>query len=1619
MPGTRASVWPLASPSWRRTPTAPTSASSPRRFYTGVDAEDLAAQPLDVLAERALAHWRLARRRTPGTAIVSVTAPAHGHTVIDIVNDDMPFIVDSVTMALERHDLGIHLVVHPIMRVRRTAAGELTGLAPDDAAELGEDYALLESWVHIEVDRETSPVALEAVRVDLERVLGDVRAATSDWVKMLRALQHVCGQLEVHPPSIDADELAEGRALLQWLGDQHFTFLAYRAYDLLPDDTLRPVPGTGLGLLRGAPDVPSASFARLPLEIRAKARERTLLVLTKTNRRSTVHRPTFLDYVGVKRYDAAGNVIGEHRFLGLYTSGAYTSRPTQVPVLRRKVAQVIERAGFLPASHDQKDLAQILDTYPRDDLFQLDVNTLYDIATGILRLQERRQVRLFVSREPYGRFVSCMVFLPRDRYTTQVREHIAQLLMQAFGALSYEWNTRLPESVLARLHYVQRVDPTVPHDVDVRSLEARVAAAARAWVDDLRDALVAARGEEQGVEQYRAWVNAFPGAYQDDFDAQEALADLAQLARLGDAMPLGVRIVADATCLDLKLYGIGAQPSLSEVLPRLGNMGVIVEDEHPYTLMPAGSDLRWIKWFRLRLPPGMKVDRGALRLFEDAFLAIVDGRAEDDGFNRLVLGAGLAWREVALVRAYGRYLRQTGTPFSQAYMEDTLSAHPQLARRLVELFVARLDPWTEATSEGDDPAALIEDIRAQLDAVTSLDEDRILRAFLHLVLATLRTNWFEEPERASRGGYPAEQQAGPERPGGEAARSGAIVLKLDPAQIPDLPLPRPMFEVFVYTPRVEGVHLRAGKVARGGIRWSDRREDFRTEVLGLMKAQRVKNAVIVPAGAKGGFVLKRPPADPAALRAEVEACYRIFIGGLLDITDNMVADGTGELVVVPPRQVVRYDSDDPYFVVAADKGTATFSDVANEIALARAFWLGDAFASGGAHGYDHKAMGITARGAWESVRRHFRHLNLDPDRDDFTVVGIGDMSGDVFGNGMLLSHHIKLVAAFDHRHVFLDPSPDPEKSFEERHRLFELPRSSWGDYDPALISPGGGVYPRTAKSVAITPEVRLVLGLDEGVEALPPNELIRAALSAAVDLLYNGGIGTYVKAHTETHADVGDKASDAVRVDGKELRARSVAEGGNLGFTQLGRVEYALGGGRINTDAIDNSAGVDTSDREVNLKILLDGAVRAGELSEDDRNTLLDSMTDEVATLVLRDNYRQNRALDNARAQSPEMEEVHARFIRTLEASKHLDRTVERLPTDEQLADRHNAGLGLTVPELAVLLAYAKIELEEALLESNLPEDSDFTPELVRSFPTAVRERFLGRIRTHALRREITATALVNGLVNRAGMTFTFRLREETGATVPDVVRAHEAARAILDQDALWREIEALDDAVGVDVQTEMYLASRRLVERATRWLLRNRRQPLPVAETVAFFAVPVARLAAIAVVSERCEATAAKYASEGVPRVLALRVAALDRLPRALDIVELADTHHVEVEEVAAFYDEVGEQLRLEWLVDRIVELPREDRWDALARNALREDAAAQHRRIVDAVLKAGSYEGWASTSATVVARVLTLLDDIPRPRRLRPRNPVGRLTRAPRPSRSGACLRLVFRAPHTPQSG
>ncbi len=1288
-------------------------------------------------------------------------------------------------------------------------------------------------------------------------------------------------------------------------------------------------------------------------------------MLTKANRHSTVHRPTYLDYVGVRRFDANGEVIGEQRFLGLFTSSAYNSNPIDVPLLRRKIAAVIERAEFLPASHDQKDLIAILETYPRDDLFQISVESLYANAMGILRLQERRHVRIFLNREVYGRFVSCIVFLPRDRYTTPVRTQIANILIDAFQAQSHEWNVRLGESVLARLHFVLHVDPRHPLPSDIDALEAEVAAATRAWVDDFRETLTATRGEEAALDLLHVWGDAFPAAYRDDFDAPETMADLVLLQSLEAEGALAVRLSPrDDQYADLKLYGAGTQPSLSDVLPSLTNMGVTVDDERPYDIQPRGLPRRWIKHFRLRVPPHAIATGAVGDLFEDAFLAVLSGAVEDDGFNRLVILAGLSWREVTLLRAYSRYLRQIGTLYSQTYVSEALAAHPDIARALVEMFVTRLDPWLDGQGDTD---RLVDQLEAALDAVTALDEDRILRSLMHLVLATLRTNWFQ----AAPGDPPATR----------------VVFKLDPTRIPDAPLPRPLFEIFVYAPRFEALHLRAGRVARGGIRWSDRREDFRTEILGLMKAQRVKNVVIVPSGAKGGFVVKRPPADRDALAAEVEACYRQFMGGLLDVTDNL-QDGT----VVPPPRVVRYDGDDPYLVVAADRGTATFSDIANEIAT-RARVLARR----------------RVRVGWFDGLRPQEDGHHRPGR-----VGVGDAplprarhrrAGHRL-HGARHRRHVRRRVRQRHAAVAAHPAgrrlrpparvPRPGSGPSRRRSRSALGCSSSpgprGTTTTAPRSRPVAACTRAAKAIAITPEVRARFGIPDGVAHLTPNELITRLLRAPVDLLWNGGIGTFVKASTESNSEVGDKANDAIRVNGADLRCRVVGEGGNLGLTQRGRVEFAHAGGLVNTDAIDNSAGVDMSDHEVNLKILLDGVVRSGQLTLSERNDLLKAMSEEVAHLVLRDNYRQTRALANAREQAADMEDVHARFIRALELAGDLNRAVEALPNDEELTDRRSAGLGLTTPELAVLLAYAKIALQDNVLAGALPDDPDFAPVLAEYFPPEVRERYAPQIAEHQLRREIIVTALVNGMVNRAGSTFAFRLAEETGASADEIVRAHEAARVVFRQSELWSEIEQLDGMVAADTQTSMYLESRKMIERASRWFLRYRKRPLAVRATVEALQPGVDRLTMVLpgllCGSERdwYDEESARLAGLGVPLPLAQRVATLDALHTALDITYLAAAKGRTVDDVAALFCVVGNRLALDWLRDRAVDVPRNDRWQALSRRALLEDIDGEHRRITSLILAttdpgfepAHAYDVWAESERARIDRVLALLDDI-----------------------------------------
>jgi glutamate dehydrogenase len=1554
-------------------------------YYRLVAVEDLIAAGPERLAATAVQHAALGTGRPQGRAAVGVhpgadTALTGAGTVVDIVTDDMPYLVDSVTMELNRHHADIRLIVHPVLTVHRDVAGGAhgTGATDDGAAEPGPGEggadAVRESWIHVELGHVDDAVHLGA---DLRRVLDDLRGAMEDQRRMRAAARELVERLTEG----GSPEQAETAGLLAWLSAGHFTFLGSRAYDLagtVDDPRLRPQPGTGLGILRhdGAED----SFAINPPGGQGGRRRARLLVLAKSSTKSTVYRPAYLDYVAVRQFNEAGEVVGEYRFLGLYSQAAYTESVTQIPVLRRKVDRMLEIAGVPADSHNGQALVEILEGFPREELFEISAQQLAPIALAVVGLGERKQVRLFLRPDQYGRYVSCLVYLPRDRYTTQVRLRAQEILRSAFGGSSVDYSAMIGNSALARLHVVVHAEPGHPLlQPDQAELQASIAAAVRSWDDDLAAEAERQLGHGRAVAAVATYGAGIPEDYKAGTTPAKAVADLAVVQGLREqSAPFAIRLsMIPNECWRLRLFRL-SPITLSEVLPQLQHMGLEVLDEHPYEF---GSSTHpfWIYDLGIRggQIPAAGAEADAARAgFEAALTALWRGQTEDDDFNGLVLGAELTWRQVIVLRAYARYLRQTGIQFSQAYLQRVLRGNPAITRLLVRLFESRFDP---ALADGAEErcTAITEELRSALDEVVSLDHDRILRSYLALIEATLRTNYYQQHRPGGRPPVPPE---------GDGAQAPYLVLKLAPERVPGVPAPRPKFEIFVYSPRLEAVHLRFGAVARGGLRWSERPEDFRTEVLGLVKAQEVKNSVIVPSGAKGGFVCKRlpDPADREAYQAEVLACYQTFISAMLDVTDNIVGDD-----VVPPPGVVRLDGDDPYLVVAADKGTATFSDVANGIAGQYGYWLGDAFASGGSEGYDHKKMGITARGAWESVRWHFAALALNPDTDEFTAVGIGDMSGDVFGNGMLLSEHLKLVAAFDHRHVFLDPAPDPAASFAERQRLFDLPRSSWADYDTALISAGGGIWPRSAKSVPVSAQARAALGLDDSVAALSPDDLISAILRAPVDLLWNGGIGTYVKASYETHADAGDRSSDAVRVNAAELRARVIGEGGNLGLTQAGRIEYSLGGGLVNTDFIDNSAGVDTSDHEVNIKILLDGA-KTGESF--DRNQLLHSMTDEVAAHVLRHNDGQNMALAVARFQSDRLLHVHARYLRQLLRANRVSLETDVLPDEKEIAARRSAGAGLTTPELAVLLANTKIAAGQQVLASDLPDDPYLRTALAEYFPAPLRERFADQLGAHRLRREIITTSVINEMVDTGGSTFLFRLGEETGLPVPDITRAWLVAGEVFGMRAFWQQVEALAGTVDVDARIAVVLEARKLVERATRWLLVNRRTPFGIAETVSFLSAGVGtvRSAIPKLLAGRdlagYEERRAAFTRAGIPAGLADEVAAMVPSYAAFDIVTSAATAEHGVEETAAVYFMLADKLQLGRLRDLITALPREDRWSAAARSTLRDELYGAHAALTRDVLAAGRIaahtaervEAWEAQNADAVARARATLAEI-----------------------------------------
>jgi glutamate dehydrogenase len=1546
-----------------------------RAYFANVAAEDLADKPAASLAALAWSQRSFAHKRRRGSVRVRVFNPTlkeHGytsaHTVVELVADDMPFLVDSMGIVLNQRGMTLHFLAHPILTVKRRSDGSLLSLRARDSDKL-ERGERLESFQHVEVRRIVDAAEMQALAAQIESNMDDVRVACADWMAMCTAARASATGLAQLPRRFkEASE--ETQALLEWMEQGHFTFLGYREYRLQRRGerfSLEPIVSSGLGLLRHGRAHAARRGQILSADIRRQARSPELVLVTKANTTSTVHRASYLDYIGVKKFDDSGRLIGERRFLGLWTSSAYSASPHEVPLLRRKVAQVLQHFKLAPDSHDGKALGHILETFPRDELFQSSVTDLVTVVSGIFGLQERPRVRLLTRRDPFRRFISCLVFVPRDKYSTLVRQRIEQVIRDAFAATTIDSTVQISESNLARVHIVAHTLPSEKLAVSVDALERRIDVAVRSWADGLRQALLASFDEATALAHLAKYGPAFPAAYTEDFPPEVAALDIGFLEALErDPNRLHLDIYrppgALAAKFFLKIFRSQHAIPISDLLPMLENMGLKVIAERPYELELAPGRRAWIQdlELELRLTPYTRIEKLETE-FKEAFTAIWSGRCDNDSFNHLTLGAGLSWRQIAVLRAYCRYLLQAGLPFSAGYMAQVLANNIRATKIISDTFASRFDPALSAAAARRASRRLGHSMQVTLDAVTHSDEDRILRAFWNALLASVRTNFYQKDL--------------------DGAPKDYLSFKIESRKLPELPLPRPLFEIFVSGARMEGLHLRMGAVARGGIRWSDRREDFRTEILGLMKAQNVKNTVIVPVGAKGGFVVKRMPAGDRDTQAkEVIACYSTLIRGMLDLTDNLVGDA-----VRSPKDVRRHDGDDPYLVVAADKGTATFSDVANNISAEYGFWLGDAFASGGSAGYDHKKMGITARGGWECVKRHFREIGSDIQAQDFAVVGIGDMSGDVFGNGLLQSKHIKLLAAFNHQHIFLDPNADTERALRERERLFALPRSGWNDYNTKIISKGGGVFARATKTVALPRESQTLLGLPATVT---PNEVIKAILKLPVDLLWNGGIGTYIKSSSENHAQIGDRSNDAVRVDARELRCKVIGEGGNLGLSPLARVEFALRGGRINTDFIDNSAGVNCSDIEVNLKILLNAAVHERALTLPERDKLLVRMTGEVAALILRNNYLQSQAISMIESRAKDRLSEHAFVIRALERSGELNRALEFLPSDEDIVERRKAGDGLVRPEIALLLSYSKIWLFKSLIDSDVPEDPYLSAELARYFPGPMQRRFGRRIKRHRLRREIIATAITNSLVNRMGPVFAVRASDDTGATPPAIAKAYSIAREVFQVRDLWAEIERLDNGIASGTQYSMMYETTRLLRHISYWLLAEYRGQFNIEQAVARYKTGIIILmrelpsSLGATELARFESDRMQWISQGSPPPLAARVASLGILHCGLDLVAVAEESGVPAANAAQAYFALGEQLGLSWLRGQIDKLSVDGHWQAVARGTLRDNLFSLQRRMTKSALHAGGRDielgisGWLrkqSTEADYLRRVVS----------------------------------------------
>jgi glutamate dehydrogenase len=1546
----------------------------------GIDGASIPASPLWLLrnAEAAFAFIGDKPRAGHKVRIRRVPVADQDVAVVEILNDDMPFLVDSVMGELQARGLSVRQLLHPIFKTERSATGRLKAVLGPGDQNWSDGHQ--ESYIAIYLAGPLSEAAQADLVGTLSSILDEVRAAVTDWKPMQRLVEVAARRLEEAPANLPAGVLDESVAFLRWLAADNFTFLGAREYRLAGNGeagTPAPAAAEGLGLLRDPEvHVPSRAAAH------AGTTPHTLpLLITKASVQARVHRRVYMDCVSVKTYRPLGGLDGEVRFVGLFSSQAYTTSPREIPLLRHKVATVLELSGHPAASHDGKALLNVLDTFPRDELFQIETEDLRHWGEGILDLETRPRVRVFARIDHFDRFVTVLVYAPRDRYTSDARERIGALLAEAYKGRVAAFYPYFTDGPLVRVQFVIARGEGVTPRVDTTELEGSIADIVRTWDDRLVEAITAQRPQaEVLLAKYGA---AFPAGYAATFPAERALGDIARIERLGPQLPVAIDFYRDAgepaSRLHAAVYRFGGPISLSQRVPVLENLGFRAIDEQSFVLSPRypeGPRQVTLHDMVLETADAAPIDLSIHdQRLEACFRAVFSGEADNDNFNRLVVSAGADWRSVAVLRACAAYLRQLGAPFGPRYIADTLHRHAGVTRDLLELFHLRFDPdrKLDVVERKAAEGPIRRRIEGALAAVPSLDEDRILRQVLNLIGAMVRTNFYQRGSDPSPLAHRISREVDGEV---SAPLPATVAFKFDSGAVETAPQPRPFREIWVYSPRVEGIHLRFAPIARGGIRWSDRAQDFRAEVLGLVRAQRVKNAVIVPSGAKGGFLPKQLPRAGSRdeIQAEGIAAYRLLISSLLAITDNL----KDRRIVAPPR-VVRHDGDDPYLVVAADKGTATFSDIANEISLAHDFWLGDAFASGGSVGYDHKAIGITARGAWECVKRHFREMDIDIQRQPFQVVGVGDMSGDVFGNGMLLSEQTRLVAAFDHRDIFIDPDPDPTASFAERKRLFQLRRSSWQDYDKARISKGGGVFSRSAKAIPVSDEMRALLGIRSA--SITSVELIRAILKCRTDLLWFGGIGTYVRAAGERDEDVGDRANDALRVTAAELNAKVIGEGANLGVTQRGRIEFGQRGGRINTDFIDNSAGVNTSDQEVNIKIALQPATRAGALDVEARRTLLAEMTADVASASLRNNYQQSLALSLAERRSARDLPDYALLMRALEAGGLLDRAIEALPSEMELQERARTGRGLMRSELAVLLSYAKIALQHDLLESRVPDEPQLESWLTGYFPSVLRERFSAAIRNHSLRREIVALGLTNAVVNRGGPAMAVRLAAETGRPTPDVAHAFMAVREVFDLPQLWQRIDALDGTVGGDAQLCLYEATHDLVNTQTLWFLRHDKgqddRPTDLAGLIRPHKVGLAALtrALDNVLSpgrrSQLEQRAARLRADGVPVDLAGDIARLDALAHAPAVTGIARATGRPVPDTARIYFEIGERLRIDNLAARGAAIPTADQYDRLAIAHALAQLGAAHAAFTREAIRVGGTGPWLASLGDPIARV------------------------------------------------